>query len=96
MKRSFAYFRKLALAEGVSYLLLGITMPIKYQLGIKEPNYIIGLAHGVLFVVYSLMVLFFLIKGYKSFKWAFLTMLASLLPFGTFVADKYLFREEGN
>lgn len=96
MKRSFAYFRKLALAEGVSYLLLGITMPIKYQLGIKEPNYIIGLAHGILFVVYSLMVLFFLIKGYKSFKWAFLTMLASLLPFGTFVADKYLFREEGN
>lgn len=96
MKRSFAYFRKLALAEGVSYLLLGITMPLKYQLGIKEPNYLIGLAHGVLFVVYSMIVFFYLVKGYKSFKWAFLTMLASLLPFGTFVADKYLFREERN
>ncbi len=96
MKRSMAYFRKLALAEGVSYLLFAITMPIKYKLGIKEPNYIVGSAHGALFIGYSMWVLFFLLKGHKSFKWAFLAMIASLIPFGTFIADKHLFQEERN
>lgn len=96
MIRSLSVFRKIALAEGVSYLLLALTMPLKYLMGIKGPNYVVGMAHGILFIAYSLSVLGFLLRKEKSFKWAFLSMLASLLPFGTFIADKPLFRERGN
>lgn len=96
MIRSLASFRKLALAEGVSYLLLAITMPLKYGLGWKAPNYVVGMIHGVLFITYGISVLGFLVRKEKSFKWAFLTMMASLLPFGTFIADKPLFQAKGN
>jgi integral membrane protein len=58
-----------------------------------QPNYIVGLAHGLLFVLYVGLVL----KVSVLYKWNLLKMfwafLASLIPFGTFYADKVLFRE---
>jgi integral membrane protein len=45
-------FRWIAIAEGISYLAFFITMPLKYMLEITTPNKIIGMAHGLLFVVY--------------------------------------------
>jgi integral membrane protein len=84
-------FRYVALAEGVSYLLFAVTMPLKYGYEIGLPNKIVGLAHGVLFVVYVLLALY---CAYRL-KWKFLflagVLLASLIPFGTFYLDaKYL------
>ncbi|MFN3316530.1 MAG: DUF3817 domain-containing protein, partial [Raineya sp.] len=46
----FDVFRKVAFAEGISYLLFALTMPLKYIFKIPEPNYVVGLAHGLLFV----------------------------------------------
>ena len=43
-------FRKIAFLEGVSFLLIGITMYMKYEMAMPKPNYIVGLAHGVLFI----------------------------------------------
>jgi len=85
--------RWLALLEGISYLLLfGLGMPLKYWADIPGPNYVIGLAHGILFVAYLIWVL---IVG-RKYSWSFLTFfwsgLASLLPFGTFVADAKIFK----
>ncbi len=58
-----------------------------------EPNYIVGLAHGILFVLYVVL----LIQVSFLHKWSIIKMfwafLASLIPFGTFYADKTLFRE---
>jgi len=82
----------LAIWEGISYLLLvGICMPLKYIFDIPEPTHPIGLAHGVLFVTYCLMVLVLTLQLKWSFKTMFLAGIASLLPFGTFVADKRIF-----
>ena len=86
------FLRLLALLEGISYLLLiGICMPLKYIFDIPEPTYPVGLAHGVLFVAYCVWVLIVTRKKKWSFTTMFLAGIASLLPFGTFVADAKIF-----
>ncbi|WP_323757015.1 DUF3817 domain-containing protein [Roseivirga sp.] len=88
--------RLLAILEGISYLLLlGICVPLKYIFDIPEPTHPVGLAHGVLFVSYCLWVLIVAKQKQWSMSITFLSLLASLLPFGTFVAEKKYFRQEG-
>ena len=85
--------RIVAFLEGCSFILLGFTMILKYKYAMPQPNYVVGLAHGILFVLYVGLVLqvSFLHKwNLLKMFWAFL---ASLVPFGTFYADKVLFRE---
>ena len=77
--------RVIAWMEGVSFLLFGVSMPLKYGFDIPEPNYIIGMVHGILFVIYNLLIL----KHSKLKNWSireiiFLCFL-SLVPFGTFM-----------
>ena len=53
----------------------------------KEPNYIVGLIHGALFVAYVFWT-FLVSNQYKlSVNKALLLLISSLLPFGTFVTD---------
>jgi integral membrane protein len=85
--------RIVAFLEGCSYLLLGFTMILKYKYAMPQPNYIVGLAHGLLFVLYVVL----LIQVSFLHKWSIVKMfwafMASLIPFGTFYADKALFRQ---
>lgn len=86
--------RVVAFLEGVSFLvLLGIAMPLKYVAGNPEPVRVVGMLHGVLFVLYVLL----LIQSKFEYRWAFgktaWAFIASLVPFGTFYADKKWFRE---
>tara|TARA_Y100001954_G_scaffold42779_1_gene43887 strand:+ start:846 stop:1142 length:297 start_codon:yes stop_codon:yes gene_type:complete len=92
-KSPIGRLRILAFAEGVSFLLiLFVSMPLKYIYGMKEPNKIIGMIHGVLFLAYVVMVLFIRLEENWNNKKTFLALLASVLPFGTFWADWKLFR----
>jgi len=75
--------------EGWSYLvLLFIAMPMKYMLGIPLAVKIAGMAHGILFILFCLL----LIQSWKETKWSFqessLFFIASLIPFGTFFTKK--------
>ncbi|WP_106793751.1 DUF3817 domain-containing protein [Aquimarina sp. Aq78] len=85
-------FRLISYLEGISYLLiLFVTMPLKYIFESPEPNQIIGMAHGFLFLIY--IVFAFLVKPEK--KWNIKTLMivlaCSIIPFGTFWMDrKYL------
>ena len=84
--------RLIAWLEGVSFLLLGISMPLKYGFDIPQPNYVIGMIHGILFVIYNLLIL----KHSKLKNWSireiiFLCFL-SLVPFGTFYGDHKYFK----
>lgn len=89
-------FGAVALLEGISYLVLFANMllikPNKPEL-YKTLLYPIGMAHGVLFIGYVL--LLFLCWG--KFKWSFtrlvLFFLASLLPFATFWVDNIVKKE---
>lgn len=69
-------------------------MPLKYMMGIPKPNYFVGMAHGVLFISYVLLLALVTIQYKWSLKKAALAFIASLIPFGTFYADKKLFREQ--
>ena len=92
LKTPVGRLRIVAFLEGCSYLLLGLTMILKYNYGMPQPNYVVGLAHGILFVLYVVLVLqVSFIHRWNLLKmfWAFV---ASLIPFGTFYADKALFR----
>ena len=84
--------RVIAWMEGVSFLLFGISMPLKYGFNIPQPNYVIGMIHGILFVIYNLLIL----KHSKLKNWSireiiFLCFL-SLVPFGTFYGDHKYFK----
>jgi len=83
--------RLLGNIEGISYLLLlGIAMPMKYFFGFPMAVKIVGMAHGVLFIAYCLL----LALQMKANKWNLLfgiyLFVATLIPFGTFVTDRKL------
>lgn len=93
-KTNLGILRIIGLLEGVSFLvLMGIAMPLKYICDMPELIYSTGMAHGLLFVLY---IFFVLLVGYQL-KWSlnqiFWALLASLIPFGTFIADKKLFQK---
>jgi integral membrane protein len=82
----------MAILEGLSYLLLGVTMPLKYYYDMQSPNYFVGMFHGVFFIVYCLLVIQnAFLKDWKL-KLVLLSLVASLIPFGTFYADSKWFR----
>lgn len=93
LKTTLGALRLLALLEGVSYLLFALTMPLKYMYEMAMPNKIVGMAHGFLFIAYCIMV--FVVNQDK--KWSLITnfwaYLASLIPFGTFIADAKIFKK---
>ena len=81
-------FRRVALLEGISFLvILLVTMPLKYIWNIPEPTYYVGMAHGLLFVAYIGFAFYAHYYARWNFSTLFLVLLASLIPFGTFVAD---------
>ena len=86
-------FRIVSLLEGVSYiLLLFVATPIKYLQGNPEYVKLLGMPHGILFMLY--IVLAFVIQ--KEMKWNNKTLgivlLCSIIPFGTFYMDKKYLR----
>lgn len=87
-------FRTIAFIEGLSYLvLLLIAMPLKYWAGMPMAVRVVGMAHGVLFVVYALLVGLLFARGAFSFTRAAWAMLMSIVPLGTFVLDRQLARD---
>lgn len=93
LSTSLGRLRIVAFAEGCSYLLLGITMVLKYKYDMPLPNYIVGMAHGALFILYCGLLLQVGWTKKWSFVKMFLAFIASLIPFGTFYADVKLFRD---
>ncbi len=83
--------RMIGLLEGLSYLLLlGIAMPLKYALDMPAMVSVVGMAHGILFVLFCFAALHVMILHRKSMLWGIGAFIASLLPFGTFVLDRRL------
>lgn len=85
-------FRITAFLEGLSYiLLLGIAVPVKYLA--DDPSYVklLGMPHGLLFVLYIALAVL-MAQNYKwSRKTLTIVLIAAIIPFGTFYIDyKYL------
>lgn len=87
--------RVVGLLEGLSFLLLlFIAMPMKYMFDNPVLVKYVGMGHGVLFILF-LIVLFAVCEKQKWSITIFLMGLAaSILPFGPFVFDRKLKRFE--
>lgn len=95
MKKSFHWFRKVAFAEGVSFLvLLFLAMPLKYLANIPMAVTIVGGLHGILFVAFLVLANEVRSDFKKDFKWMAKAFIASILPFGTFYMDREWKKEE--
>lgn len=78
-------FGQINTIEGYSYLILVfIAMPMKYLLGIAMAVKIVGMIHGILFIIFCLL----LFAAWQEAKWSLketiIFFIASLIPFGTF------------
>ena len=87
------FFRVISFLEGISYLLLlFVAVPIKYFNGDDRYVKLLGMPHGLFFMLYIILA----IVIQKQMKWNAKTlgivMLASIIPFGTFYIDKRYLR----
>ena len=84
---SIRSLRTLAIMEGISYVLFAITMPLKYGLEILWPNKIVGMAHGILFILYVVG----MVIGWRKFNWPLkslaILLIASLVPLMPFFVE---------
>jgi integral membrane protein len=85
-------FRIISLLEGLSYLLLlFIAVPLKYFYGHEFLVKILGMPHGILFILYIFFSVILKNKMNWNIKQTIEIMIGSIIPFGTFYIDyKYL------
>ena len=82
-------FRWIARLEGISFLLLlGIAMPLKYLAGIPEAVRIVGMAHGLLFLIYILTANYVAMELKWTKKVWLLSYVAAVVPLGTFIFER--------
>ncbi len=90
----FSAFRVVAFFEGSSYILLLFTMLLKYRFNIPEPNMVVGMAHGVLFIAYVILLLF----AARQMRWRLgkmtFSFVLSLVPFGTFYGEGHVWGDD--
>lgn len=92
--RSAKLFVTIGTLEGISYLLLLlVAMPLKYWCDMPEYVRVVGMIHGILFLAYVGHGLYLTLYHSWLWKWFLWIVIASLLPFGPFVADRKIIRE---
>ena len=92
---TFGWFRKIAFAEGVSFLvLLLIAMPLKYMAELPVAVTIVGGLHGILFVAFVVLSLQVKTEYKKDWGWLARSLIASILPFATFWMDHNHWKKE--
>ena len=80
--------RVVGFLEGISFLLLlFIAMPMKYIFDNPMLVKYVGMGHGVLFILFLIVLLVVCEKQKWSLKMFILGLIASILPFGPFVFD---------
>jgi integral membrane protein len=87
-------FRKVAVAEGISYvLLMFIAMPLKYLFNMPLAVKYTGWAHGLLFVLYVMCFIMAWMESRWKLSRAGMYLVSSLIPFAPFWVDKQLKKE---
>jgi len=90
---SLTRLRLIGLLEGASFLiLLGIAMPLKYLADQPLAVRYVGMAHGILFLLYLLALLPAALDHRWGWKTTVLGAIASLVPGGPFVFDAKVLR----
>ena len=93
--KTFNWFRKIAFAEGVSFIvLLLIAMPLKYFANFPLPVTIIGGLHGFLFIAFIAIAYVTMNEYKRTWGWLIKSFLASVIPLGTFWMDHKVWKKE--
>lgn len=80
--------RLVGIFEAISFLLLlGVAMPLKYLAGRPEAVQVVGMAHGILWVLYLIVVGLALSARAITRGQAVVAVIASVLPFGPIAFD---------
>jgi len=87
MMNSLTILRITGILEGFSWLALLTTMILKYGFEMPEPNVLAGKIHGFLCIGYVFMVFIVAMDKKWGVKITIWCVVASFLPFGTFIAD---------
>jgi len=83
------FFKIIALLEGISLLaLFFFAMPMKRIFGHPEYIFPVGMAHGILFIVYILLAIMLKFEDNWTGKKLAIVSVASIIPFGTFYVEK--------
>lgn len=90
--KSIKIFKIISTLEAISFLvLLLIAMPLKYIWDMPSMVRIVGMAHGVLFVLYVFGAYYMYEKLNWNIKQLLIVILCSVLPLGPFYVErKYL------
>ena len=82
-------FRIVAFLEGFSWItLLFFAVPMKYIWNIELYVQKIGMAHGVLFIVYIVLAFFLQLKINWNRNQLLIILIGSIVPFGFLYVDK--------
>lgn len=92
-KSTLGILRITGILEGLSWIALLVTMMLKYVYNMPEPNMLVGRIHGFLFIGYVILVLLVAMDKKWGNKTTFWCIVASFLPFGTFVADAKILKK---
>jgi integral membrane protein len=85
------WLRRSSTLEGISALLLFfVAMPLKYAFGMPEAVKVIGMAHGLLFVAFGLLLLYHAMEARWSILRVALALVVVSLPFGAFWFERDL------
>ena len=93
--KAIRQLRHIGLIEGTSTLLLFfVAMPLKYAAGMPKTVSIVGMIHGILFTLYSIVLIRAALLLDRPFDWSAKVFVAAIVPFGPFVIERGLRREE--
>ena len=82
-------FKFISTLEAISFLLLLlVAMPLKYIWEMPQMVEVVGMAHGILFVLYVFGAYWMYEKLNWNFKTFAVTVLCSVIPFGPFYVER--------
>ena len=88
-----SFCRIVSFLEGVSYLLLlFIAVPVKYINGNPEYVKMLGMPHGLLFMLYIVLAIVLKSQMKWTTKELAVILACAVIPFGTFYVDKKLLK----
>jgi integral membrane protein len=89
LEKSVKTFKIISTLEAISFLLLlGIAMPLKYIWDLPQMVQTVGMAHGVLFLLYIAGAVYISQKLNWTIKQLAVAVFCSILPFGPFYIER--------
>jgi integral membrane protein len=87
--------RAVGILEAFSFIaLLGIAMPLKYLAGMPGAVRVVGMVHGILFLLYLGAIVHAQITVHWPLRRVLLLLVAAIVPLGPFFAEGWLKREQ--